>query len=145
MPPQRAIHPAWRPITSSTITRLWLSAGGVEAVERIDHGGDGAVEAEGEGGGAEVVVDGFRHADDRPAFPIELQAGGERAVAADDDEGADFQLARMVALALATISGGTSAMSPLPTLAAKWPLLVVPRMVPPSLRMPMVSFGLRMV
>ena len=67
-------------------------AGGVEPVERVHHGGNRAVEAEGEGGGAEVVVDGFRHADDRPAFPIELQAGGQRAVATDDDERGDAEL-----------------------------------------------------
>ena len=66
-------------------------SGGVEAVEGIDNGADGAVEAEGEGGGAEVIIDGFWHANDGPAFPVELEAGGERAVAADDDESGDAE------------------------------------------------------
>src|SRR5690606_16793747 len=65
---------------------------GVQAVEPIDDGGDRGVEAEGHGRGAEVVVDGFRHADDGPALTEKLEAGGERAVSTDDDERADFQL-----------------------------------------------------
>ena len=64
---------------------------GVEPVERIDHGGDGAVETEGKRSGAEIVVDGFRHTNDRPAFSEKLQSRGERPVTADDDEGFNFQ------------------------------------------------------
>ena len=64
--------------------------GGVEPVQRIDDGGDRAVEAEGHRRGAKVVVDGFRNPDDGPACAEKLEAGGQRSIAADDDEGGDL-------------------------------------------------------
>ena len=65
--------------------------GGVEAVEGIDHGADGGIESEGHGGGREVVIDRFGDANHGEAIAHELHAGGERAIATDDDEGADFE------------------------------------------------------
>ena len=70
---------------------LVAAGGGVETVEGIGHAGHGAVEAEGHGGGFEIVVDGLRDADDRDAGFVELLRGGERAVAADADEHVDPQ------------------------------------------------------
>ena len=65
--------------------------GGVESVEAINDGGDGAVETEGHRGGAEIVIDRFRHADDGPSGAVKLERGGERTIAAHHDERADFQ------------------------------------------------------
>src|SRR4029078_3338533 len=83
MPECSAIQPAWRPITSTTRTRWWdsavvwsrssasvavLSAGSrarvnVEAVDRLGGDVDRGVEAEGEVGAGEIVVDRLRDAD----------------------------------------------------------------------------------
>ena len=54
-------------------------------------GGDlhGGVEAEGDLGGGEVVVDRLRHADDRDALAVELVGDAEGVLAADRDERVD--------------------------------------------------------
>ena len=64
MPACRAIQPAWRPITSTTSDAVVRLGGGVQPVDRLHRDVDRGVEAEGEVGGAEVVVDRLRHADD---------------------------------------------------------------------------------
>lgn len=66
--------------------------GGVESVKAIDNRADGAIKAESHGRGLQVIVDGFRDTDDGPAELEQLQARGERAIAADDNEGADAHL-----------------------------------------------------
>ena len=64
--------------------------GGVQAVDRLHRDVDGGVEAEGVVGGAEVVVDRLRHADD-PHAVLVVQPGGdaERVLAADRDQAVD--------------------------------------------------------
>ena len=64
MPEYRVSQPALLPMISMHITRLWLAGGCVDAVD--DLGGDvhGSVEAEGDVGAVDVVVDGLRQADD---------------------------------------------------------------------------------
>ena len=69
------------------------AGGGVEAVEAVDHAGDGGVEAEGGGGGEDVVVDGFGNADHVDARLLQLEGGGEGAVAPDADEGMEAEAA----------------------------------------------------
>ena len=64
----------------------------MQAVEAVDDGFHGAVETESHGGGAEIIVDGLGHTDDGPAFAVKLQAGGERAIAADDHQCVDAKL-----------------------------------------------------
>ena len=61
---------------------------GPQPVHRLHHDVDGRVEAEGEVGGGEVVVDGLGHADGGQLLLV-VQAGGdaERVVAADGDQG----------------------------------------------------------
>ena len=65
---------------------------GVQAIQSIDDGGHGGIKSEGSSGSLDVIVDGLRHTDDRNAHLIKLQAGGEAAIAADDNECADFQM-----------------------------------------------------
>ncbi len=89
MPPKSAIQPAWRPITSTTITRRWLYAVGCRRSTRLGHHRDRGVEPEGELGGGQVVVDRLRHADHGEAGFGELERDAERAVAADADERVD--------------------------------------------------------
>ena len=66
--------------------------GGAQAVQRVGGAGDGGIEAEGEGGGFEVVVNGLGHADDGDAVFEELLRGAQRAVAAHDHQGAQAEL-----------------------------------------------------
>lgn len=65
--------------------------GGSEAVEGVGGARDGGVEAEGEDGALEVVVDGFGHADDGDAELVHLLGDAEGAVAADRDQGAEAE------------------------------------------------------
>ena len=80
--------PAWRPITSTTITRSWLSAvvcsRSIASTRDLHRG----VEAEGHVGGRQVVVDRLRHADRRArrASRSELLRDPERVLAADCDQ-----------------------------------------------------------
>ena len=68
--------------------------GGVQPVDGL--GGDlhRGVEAEGELGARQVVVDGLRHADDLHAELVELVGHAEGVLAADGDEGVDAEVAR---------------------------------------------------
>ena len=63
--------------------------GGVEAVDRLGGDLDRGVEAEGEVGAAEVVVDGLRDADDLDAEVGELGGDAEGVLAADGDQRVD--------------------------------------------------------
>ena len=77
MPAWVAIQPECRPITSTTITRSWLSAVVCKPVDGVGRDLDGGVEAERHVGADDVVVDRLRHADDRqPALLVE--AAGDR-------------------------------------------------------------------
>src|SRR5258708_11720655 len=59
---------------------------GMQPVDRLHGDVDGGVEAEGEIRGAQVVVDGLRHADDLAARLAELVSDAEGVLAADRDE-----------------------------------------------------------
>ncbi len=62
----------------------------VQAIDRLHRDVDRGVEAEGVVGGAEVVVDRLRHADDRHAvLAVEARGGSERVLAADRDQPVD--------------------------------------------------------
>ena len=64
--------------------------GGVQAVDRLHRDVDRGVEAEGVVGGAEVVVDRLRHADDVEAvLAVQARGGAERVLAADRDQPVD--------------------------------------------------------
>ena len=63
--------------------------GSAEAVDGLGRGLDGGVEAEGELGHAEVVVDGLGDADDGDAIGGEPAGDAQGVVAADGDEGVD--------------------------------------------------------
>ncbi len=65
--------------------------GGVEPVDGVDGDLHGGVEAEGELGAREVVVDGLGHADDRHAELVQLVGHPQRVLAADGDEGVDAE------------------------------------------------------
>ncbi len=52
------------PITSTTITRLWDSGGGVEAVDRVGRDLNGGLEADVKSVPAKVVVDHLQDATD---------------------------------------------------------------------------------
>ena len=92
-PPARpecsAIQPAWRPITSTTITRSWRLGGGVQPVDRVGRDLHRGVEPERHLGRREVVVDRLRHADDADAVAAELRGDAERVLAADRDQRVD--------------------------------------------------------
>ena len=75
---------------------LVTGGGGVQPVEGVGGAGHGRIEAEGEGGAAEVVVDRLGHAHDRHAVLVELLGDGERAVAADADQPPDAELPQRV-------------------------------------------------
>ena len=61
--------------------------GGVQAVDRLHRDVDRGVEAEGVVGGAEVVVDRLRHADDADAvLGVQPRGDAERVLAADRDQ-----------------------------------------------------------
>ena len=62
----------------------------VQAIDRLGGNLQRRVEAEGEIGGAEVVVDRLRHADDRQSrFGVEALRDPERVLASDGDEGVE--------------------------------------------------------
>jgi len=63
--------------------------GGVELVDRVGGGLDRGIEAEGDVGGGEVVVDGLGDADDAEAFLGQFVGDAEGAIAADGDEGVE--------------------------------------------------------
>ena len=75
-PEWSAIQPAWRPITSTTITRWCDSAVVCRRSIASVATWSGGVEAEGDVGGAEVVVDRLRHAERRrrPCSPCRRSA-----------------------------------------------------------------------
>ena len=92
MPAYRAIQPAWRPITSSTITRSWLAAV-VCSRSRASVAQDTALKKPNVKAVArQVVVDRLRHADDGNAVLVELLGDGQRAVAADADQAREAEL-----------------------------------------------------
>ena len=62
---------------------------GVQPVDGVRGDHHRGVEAEGEVGGVDVVVDGLGHADDRQALLVHARGGRERPLAADGDDGAD--------------------------------------------------------
>ena len=62
-------------------------AGRAQAVDGLGGGLHGGVEAEGELGDGEVVVDGLGHTDDGHALAGEFAGDSQRVVAADSDEG----------------------------------------------------------
>ena len=124
-------------MTSTTITRLWLSAVRVEAVQGFGGEGHGGIEAEGDGGLVEVVVDGLGHAHRgrplleqgwamvrEPSPPMEIRASSPSFLKLAWP-GQDLAWMRLT--------------SPWPVLAANRPLLVVPRMVPPTKRRASIS------
>ncbi len=59
---------------------------GVQAIERIHHGGHGGIKTERHRGRGKIVVDRLRHADAVDAGLLQLQRRRHGAVAADDDE-----------------------------------------------------------
>ena len=93
MPASRAIQPASRPMTSTTMMRwcdsavVWiLSTASVAVVTR-------SVEAECDFGGRKIVVDGLGNAHDLHALVEKFERDGLRALAADADHRIDAQLA----------------------------------------------------
>jgi len=73
------------------------AGGGVEAVEAVDHAGDGGIESEGGGGGENVVVDGLGNADHIDSRFLKLQRRGEGTVPTDADEGMEVEAAAGIA------------------------------------------------
>ena len=67
--------------------------GAVQAIDALGSEGDSGVEAERQGRGLEIVVDGLGHADDAQPLLVKLVGDGEAAVAADGDDGVDVMLA----------------------------------------------------
>ena len=66
--------------------------GGVEAVDRLGRDLEGGVEAEGDVGGGEVVVDRLRHAEHGHAvLAVEAGGGAERVLAADRDQAVEVE------------------------------------------------------
>ena len=65
---------------------------GAEAVQRIGGARNGGIEAERQGGGLKIVVNGLGHADDGDAMFEELLGAAQRAVAAHDHQGAQAEL-----------------------------------------------------
>ena len=116
--------------------------GGVQLVQCVGGGLHRGVEAEGDVGLQEIVVDGLGHADDRDAALHQFQRDLQRAVPADHDERPD-----PAARILETTSSETSTSSTLPVRIIGnekgFPRLVVPRMVPPRGRMPRTSSRVR--
>jgi hypothetical protein len=68
----------------------------VQAVDRLGGDLDGGVEAEGEVGPAEVVVDRLGHPEDGDAVRVQPRGGAERVLAADGDEPVDVERAQRV-------------------------------------------------
>ena len=94
MPECSAIQPAWRPITSTTSTRWWDSAVVCSRSMASHRDVDGGVEAEGEVGAGQVVVDRLRYADDVHAEVGELGRDAQRVLAADRDQRVDAVVRR---------------------------------------------------
>ena len=63
----------------------------VQAVDRLGRYLQRGVEAEGDIGGAEVVVDRLGHADHVHAVPVELVGDAERVLATDRDQGVELE------------------------------------------------------
>ena len=102
---------------------------GVQAVDRLHRDVDRGVEAEGVVGGAEVVVDRLRHADDvDPAPRASAGRDPERVLAADRDQPVDPGLAEV---------GGDPLDAAL--LACSGLVREEPRIVPPRGRIPRTS------
>ena len=103
----------------------------IDGVGRERHGG---VEAETVRRADDVVVDGLGDADERNAALVELMRDGERAVAADDDERVKSHLVEHLDDALGIVLGAL----PMSRSDRRTDCRdsMVPRMVPPSRRMP---------
>ena len=86
IPPCNAIHPAWRPITSTTMTRLMAGRRSVQPIQRVHHDINGRIKTEGRRRGFEIVVDRLRDADAVDAGLLQLLRGDQRAVAANNDQ-----------------------------------------------------------
>jgi hypothetical protein len=71
--------------------------GGVQPVDGVHGDLHGGVEAERVVGGAQVVVDGLRHADDVEAGRGQLGGDAQGVLAADGDEGVDTELVEVAA------------------------------------------------
>ena len=69
--------------------------GGVDLVDRVGGRAHGGVEAEGDLGGAEIVVDGLGHAHDLHALLKQFLGDGLRSVAADGDHRINAQFPRI--------------------------------------------------
>jgi hypothetical protein len=63
--------------------------GGVNLVDRVGCRGDGGIEAEGDVGGRQIVVDGLGHGHDLHALVKEFERDLLRAVATHGDDGVD--------------------------------------------------------
>ena len=111
---------------------------GVKAIDRIGGEVDCRIESETARRPDDVVIDRLRDADQRYAHLVELVRDGKRAVAADADQRVERHLAEHVDDALRVIERpcGVTIGS-----AKGFPRLTVPRMVPPSRRMPVTSRG----
>ena len=69
---------------------------GVQPVDRLHRDVDRGVEAEGEVGGVEVVVDRLGHADDVDAEVVQLGRDTERVLAADGDQRVDAEVGEVL-------------------------------------------------
>lgn len=135
MPPSRAIHPAWRPITSTTIMR-WCA---LAVVSRRSRDSDTIATALlkpkvtsvaprslsmvfGTPTTGRPISARRRAVDWEPSPPTTIRASSPRRLT--------------VAFVFSRTAGSISPFWPTPTLMAKFPLFTVPRMVPPLARRP---------
>ena len=111
----------------------------VQPIDRVGRERDRGIEPETVRRADDVVVDRLRHADDRHPHPAELVRDGQRAVAADRDQRIQVQAAdRSRGRGRRT---GTAPSEVCTSKVTGLPVLSVPRMVPPSRRMPVTSRG----
>ena len=77
---------------------------GVQPIDGVGCEVHRGVEPEAADSADDVVVDGFRHADDRNALLRQLVRDGQRAVAADDDERVEAELVKVLGDALRVVN-----------------------------------------
>ena len=93
IPALSAIQPACRPMTSTTITSPVRLGGGMQPVDALGSERYGGIESKRQCRRFQIVIDGFRHADNGQALLMQLMADLDRSVAADHHQPIDARCA----------------------------------------------------
>ena len=137
IPPCNAIQPAWRPITSTTMTRLWL-------VALVCNRSSASITIATAESNPNVIAVASRSLSIVFGTPMQLMPASCSCCAVTIEPSPPITIKVFTRSSFKTrrafsiTSAGTMVRSPAPTLATKWPRLVVPMIVPPRAMIPLM-------